>query len=90
MYKSKGREDMYTKKTVVVIDIKATTPETLYCFREFLRTEMIAPILSSDGLDEKRVAYFAGCFTPEASRRVETWLHEHGIDCCEVVIETTE
>ena len=76
---------MYTMSSVVVIDVRGIDHLDLYGLEEFLRVNMISPILKSSGMNEPRkggepkTAYFSAGFTKSQAEKVGRWLTERGI-----------
>ena len=76
---------MYTMSSVVVIDVRGIDRRTCYDLEEFLRVNMISPILKSSGIneprkdDEPKTAYFSAGFTKSQAEQVGLWLDCHGV-----------
>ena len=77
---------------MVFLDVGHITPEILYDLQEFLRINMITPVLkgvdvtdhgffgNDNGSQKSPASHYSGCFTVEYAKRIEGWLKENGVE----------
>jgi hypothetical protein len=68
-------------KEVVYIELKDLTPAQLGALHEFLRVEMIVPLMRQEGYLEQnghpdRRAIFSGCFDHVSAEKVMGWIRK--------------
>ena len=75
----------YSQMRVVLIEIKNISSNDLDEFTEFLRRNMITPVLRSANGHNGEHSYYSGVFTAGQVKRITVWLKKKKIERVELV-----